>query len=184
MSKILFPRRRKTWQYAFPAFAFFLVVSCACSAIPTGSGDAGLGTTRSPKPGHWSNEDVANGEATVSFDLSEDGSISNFKMTASFGIPRQSCTMTLDQTRLEVQNNGDFKISYSIEYSDVEAQLGPAVMEVFGSAIPKDKPYEVMLITGKASQTEMNGTFTINICRHTLFLKNNTGPWKAEWKNP
>jgi hypothetical protein len=141
------------------------------------------GTAPSFKPGYWSHEGGSTGEATVSFNLSEDGTIENFHMTASIGTPKQACTMSVDKTRIDAQKDGSFKISYTMEYADVSAQLGPAVMEVFGGSIPKGKPYEVLLINGKGTGTTMDGTFTITVCGPTLYLGNNTGPWKAEWKN-
>ncbi len=134
------------------------------------------------KPGHWANENGTRGEAQVSFDLSDAGDISNFEMTASFGTPRQACTIKIDRPQMQVNKDGTFVISYSMEYADVEKELGAALMSL--GIIPAGKPYKVLHISGNTTDTTMNGNFEINVCGHALYLGNNTGPWKAEWKNP
>jgi hypothetical protein len=136
----------------------------------------------SPKPGHWANENATQGEAIVAFDLSEGGNISNFNMTASLGTPLQECTFKIDRLPMQVNEDGTFVISYSMEYKDVETELGPAVMSL--GTIPTGQPYEVLHISGNTTDTVMKGTFKVTVCNQTLYFGNNTGPWNAQWKNP
>lgn len=148
----------------------FLVVSIsACSSA-------------TPKPGYWANEDGAYGEAITSFDLSDAGSISNFSITATFGTPLQTCKMEIDQLQMEVSDDGTFAISHSMEYADLETELGPAVMSL--DWFPEGQPSEVLRISGNISNTTMDGTFEISVCNHVLFGADNTGIWKAQWKTP
>ncbi len=160
----------------FLAFAILGIVTLACGS------NAPAAVSSSPKPGHWINENGTHGETQVSFDLSDAGDISNFSMTASFGTPRQACTIKIDRPQMQVNKDGTFVISYSMEYADIEKELGAAVMSL--GVIPTGKPYKVLHISGSTTDTTMTGDFEINICGHTLYLANNTGPWKAEWKNP
>jgi hypothetical protein len=170
--------QRNKLYFPLLAFTILVIVTLACRSSTS--------TTETPssslKLGHWANENGTHGEANVSFDLSDDGNISNFDMTASFGVPTQECTIKIDRLQMQVNDDGTFVISYSMEYADVEAELGPAVMSLSG--IPKGQPYEVLHISGNTTDTTMNGTFKVNVCGHTLYLGNNTGLWKAQWKNP
>ena len=54
--------------------------------------------------------------------------ISNFSMSASFGTQADTCTITVDQLQVVTQADDSFEISYLMEYADVEAELGEAVM--------------------------------------------------------
>ena len=151
------------------------------ATAPAGEGPASP-VSSSLKLGHWANENGTHGEANVSFDLSDAGNISNFSMTASFGTPTQGCTMEIDRLQMQVNEDGTFVISYSMEYADVETELGPAVMSL--GIIPEGQPYEVLHISGNTTDTTMNGTYKVTVCSHTLYFDDNTGPWKAQWKNP
>ena len=151
------------------------------AASPVGEGPASP-VSSSLKLGHWANENGTHGEANVSFDLSDASNISNFSMSASFGTPTQGCTMEIDRLQMQVNEDGTFVISYSMEYADVETELGPAVMSL--GIIPEGQPYEVLHISGNTTDTTMNGTYKVTVCSHVLYFDDNTGPWKAQWKNP
>jgi len=167
-----------------------LLAACTAEPTPTLTATPTVRPTNTPTPapmqeapssslklGHWANENGTH----VSFNLSDDGNISNFEMTASFGTPTMKCTIKIDQLQMQVNNDGTFLISYSMEYADVETELGPALMSL--GVIPEGQPYEVLHISGNITDTTMDGTFKINVCNHILYLHNNTGPWKAQWKN-
>lgn len=158
-------------------FTLLIIIASGCSAVPVLRPETSV-----PQSGHWANEDSESGEAKVSFDLSDDGNISNFEMTAYMGTPRQGCTMKIDQLQLQVNDDDTFVISHSMEYEDVETELGPALMSL--GVVPEGQPYEVLHISGNTTDTTMEGTFELTICNHTLFFSENTGTWKAEWKNP
>jgi hypothetical protein len=168
--------QRNKHYFPLVAFTISIIVTLACG------GNAPKVASSSPKSGHWAGENETHGEANVSFDLSDTGNISDFNMTAYFGTPTQECTIKIDQLQMQVNDDGTFVISYLMEYADVEAELGPAVMSL--GLIPEGQPYEVLHIGGNATDTTMDGSFQINVCGHTLYLDNNTGPWKVQWQNP
>jgi len=134
------------------------------------------------KPGHWTNEVGTEGFTNVSFDLADDGNISNFTMVASIGTPQQECTIKIDQLQMQVNKDGTFLISHFMTYADLSEQVGPAVMSIV--AIPTGQPYEVLHISGNTTDTSMDGTYKIGVCGTTLYFGQNTGPWKAQWKKP
>ncbi len=134
-----------------------------------------------PKPGHWSYEGGAAGEATVAFDLAADGKITNFTMTAP--LQGKTCTMNVGQLQMQLQNNGAFVIAYLMAYDEVSTALGPALMSLMKDVIKDGQPYEVLHINGKASDMALDGSFTITVCGHTMYPAQNTGTWKAQWKN-
>ncbi len=103
-------------------------------------------------------------------------------MTASFGTPADTCTITVDQLQLVTQADGSFEITYLMEYADVAAELGEAVMSL--GVIPEDKPYEVLHVAGNFNDRSMDGTYTITVCNQILFMANNSGPWKADLQQP
>lgn len=136
-----------------------------------------------PKSGHWVGENKEPGEASVSFDLSKSGKITNFILTAFVGTPVSSCEITIEQAQLEVdKENGTFVISYLMEYEELEKQLGKAVMSL--GAIPKGKPYEVLRIEGSVTETMLTGTYTIHVCGPVLYFQPQTGAWNPQWKQP
>lgn len=180
MKKAIDSMSKKLLYVTCFSLALLMLLACKLSSISGGRSATSPGSS-SPKPGHWASEGGTHGEANVSFDLSDGGSISNFSMTASFGTPGQECTLVPDRLQMQAKD-GTFVISYLMEYADVEKELGAAVMSL--GVIPKGQPYEVLHIDGTTTDTTMNGTFTTRVCNHTLYLQNKTGPWKAQWKNP
>lgn len=198
--------QRNRLYFPLLAFTIFVMVTLACSVITPGSPGSDTsqpvsGSTlspvdtytpipvasstpspvsTSPKPGHWANENPTQGEAMVAFDLSEGGIISNYTMTAYVGVPNE-CTLKIDRLQMQVNEDGTFVISYSMEYKDVEAELGPAVMSLM--AIPTGQPHEVLHISGNTTDTMMKGTYEITVCMHAFF-SGPTRPWNTQWKNP
>ena len=166
--------QRNKLYFLLLAFTILGIVTLACISSTPSS------VSSFPKPGHWANG--TEGEAIVSFDLSDGGNISNFNMTSSFGTPTSECMIDIDRLQMQVNEDGTFVISYSMEYKDVETELGPAVMSL--GLIPEGKPYEVLHISGDTTDTTMNGTFKINVCSQILYFDNNTGLWNAQWKKP
>ena len=169
------PQKNKLY-FSILAFTILFIATLACNGSTPGL------VPSLPKPGHWSNGNEANREGPISFDLSDAGKISNLNMTVSFGTPTQGCTINLNQLQMQINKDSTFVISYSMTYEEVTAELGPAVMSL--SLIPEGKPYEVLRISGNLTSTKMNGTYKVSVCSNTLFLENNTGPWKVQWKNP
>jgi hypothetical protein len=158
------------------AFTILVVVTLACGGgIPRAA-------SSSLKPGHWTNEVGTDRFTNVSFDLAADGSISNFNMKVSIGVPTAGCEITIDHLQVQVNKDGTFEIVRFMEYEALEQQVGPAVMSVV--ALPTGQPYEVLHISGNTTDTSMDGTYKIGVCGATLYLGQNTGPWKAKWKNP
>lgn len=136
-----------------------------------------------PKPGHWVGENKEPGEASVSFDLSDSGQVTNYILTASIGTPISSCEITIKQAQLAVdEENGSFVLSYLMEYEELEKQLGAAVMSL--GVIPEEKPYEVLHIEGTATETMLTGTYTIHVCGPVLYIQPETGAWNPQWKQP
>lgn len=136
-----------------------------------------------PKPGHWVGENKEPGEASVSFDLSDSGQVTNFILVASIGTPISSCEITIEQAQLKVdKEGGTFVLSYLMEYEELEKQLGAAVMSL--GVIPKGEPYEVLHIEGTATETMLTGTYTIHVCGPVLYFQTETGAWNPQWKQP
>jgi len=115
-----------------------------------------LTTTTAPRPGHWE------GEPSVSFDVTSDGNIRNFRIVAPFGVlSGQYCTIEIDEVLVEQQ--GEFTIGE-----------------------PSDSP---MYITGKFTSDEtFAGTYVIAVCKSgdkfTVVLSPEEEDWSAEWKEP
>ena len=135
-----------------------------------------------PRPGHWVGENKESGEASVSFDLSDSGKMTNFILTAFIGTPVSSCEITIEQAQLEVDKESKtFVISYLMDYKELEKQLGAGVMSL--GVIPKGEPYEVLHIEGTATETTLTGIYTIRVCGTTLFIQPETGAWNPQWKS-
>lgn len=167
--------RRSRIFFRLLAFTVLLSLTAACS-------NRVGGPTTGPKAGHWAYQNGTHGEPDVSFALDASGAISDFSMTTSLGTPKDDCELKADQVQMTINNDGTFVLSYSMGYADLEKQVGPAVLSLLG--IPEGKPYEVLEVSGKATDTALNGTYKITVCGPTVYFAANTGPWRAAWKNP
>lgn len=133
-----------------------------------------------PRPGHWEGEKKESAEASVSFDLSDSGQLTNFILTASIGTPISSCEISIEQAQLEVDTESrTFVLSYLMDYKELEKQPGAGVMSL--GVIPKGEPYEVLHIEGTATETMLTGTYTIRVCGSSLYVQPQTGEWNPQW---
>jgi len=131
------------------AVSVLVMTSLACKAIVP------MGPTASvAQAGHWE------GEPSVSFEVTSDGHIRNFKIVAPFGVlAGQYCTIEIDE--IAVGQRGEFTIGE-----------------------PSDSP---MYISGKlTSATSLAGTYKIAVCKHgdkaTVVFDPEEENWSAEWK--
>ncbi len=126
-------------------------IMIATPTAPNPSPSAALSS--SPKPGHWEGE-----RPSVSFDVTPDGRLRNFKLVGS--IPLGSCTITLDD--IQLGQAGDFEIGKSDDSSNY--------------------------INGKlSSPMAFTGAYKIKVCKgsgdqYTVVLSPEDKPWQAIWK--
>jgi len=142
----------------FLMISVLLLAGCSAKimiATPAVSNPSPVAAVRSsgPKPGYWEGE-----RPTVSFDITPDGKLRNFKLVGS--MPLGSCTITFEE--IQLGQAGDFEIGTSNDSSNH--------------------------ITGKLNgPTTFAGTYKIKVCKglgdqYTVVLSPEDKPWQAAWK--
>ena len=127
--------------------------TCACSQ----AAGAGSVTSYPPQPGYWEGTDI-------SFDVTDDGRIINFKMSADFMAGR-TCTIRLEE--LDASPKGGF---------------------AFGD--PTDKSSSPQYITGQfTSGTTFAGRYKISVCgskggTYTILTDPKEKSLNARWTRP
>jgi hypothetical protein len=112
-----------------------------------------------PKVGHWE------GEPSVSFDVTNEGNIRDFKIVAPFG-GGSECTINLTED-IVIESDGTFTFSSSLT--------------AVGSIENR--------ISGKFDgDTTVTGTYLFDFCGSgenvTVRFLSNEETWSAEWKSP
>jgi photosystem II stability/assembly factor-like uncharacterized protein len=137
--------------------SMLMLATLACAAIaPTVSSTSTLApeTPESGiKAGHWE------GEPSVSFNVTSEGNIHNFKIVTPFGaLAGQSCTIEIDE--IVVGEQGEFTVGQ-----------------------PQDSP---MYLTGQFSgANHLTGTYKVALCKkgdqYTMVFSPEEKSWSAEW---
>lgn len=113
-----------------------------------------------PRAGHWEGE----GEAFISFDVTIDGNIRDFKAI----IPFASSTCTIRFEEIVVEADNAFIIPDSLEKPESP-----------GEKIEDDHIY------GKfADAATIIGTYKLGLCGNTIVVSASEDTWSAEWKGP
>lgn len=128
-----------------------------------------------PKAGHWEGKTIpydSNLESsTISFDVTDDSNISDFKIDFPFMTMGQ-CTITLKEIALEADGTFALEDEYKGEWNG------------------EDKTFTQKITGMSDSTTTMTGTYGTQFCgpdadgRYGLSIFGSGGTWKAEWKGP
>ena len=138
-----------------------------------------------PQAGHWK------GEPSVTFNVTNDGQIKNFKMVAPID-SQQTCTVSADSITL--QPDGTFILSNLVPLASLGSNV-ENIMKAVGIPTPTpivvdgNEMLEAQLISGKlTSPTSINGTYTITACFNGeqihFSIKEQIPDWSAEWEKP
>jgi hypothetical protein len=125
---------------------------------PTPEPPTATPTPAGPKAGHWE------GEPSVSFEVTTDGNIRDFKIVIPF--PPSTCTITFEEIMVEA--DGAFIIPDSLEKPES----------------PDEEIIDDHLYGKFTDVTAIIGAYKFGLCENNFVMPPSQDKWSAEWKGP
>jgi hypothetical protein len=168
-------------------FILFLILSSlACNAAIPPKNSTAPNTvqtarpTNGPKAGHWE------GDPSVSFDVLADGTVQNFKITASAGVMD---TCKLDGAQAKVDGKS-LVLSEWMDYTDSmrafivngvgQGAKQPGTKKGANGELLESKHIEGIFDTPET----VSGTYLITICEDSIYTIVKLPTWSAKWVKP